>query len=158
MKLTAKTDLEVPAAAVFAVLTDHASWEREAIRNGVEIERPPGSPLTGVGAEWRVRGHFRGKARKVQLRITEMAPDQRFALGIDSPSVEGTSRVEVMVLSPRRSRIRVDLEFKPKTLAARLFINTMRLAKGRATARFEARLGQLGARIKDRYDRSLASV
>lgn len=41
-----------------------------------------------------------------------------------------------MVLSPRRSRVRMDLEVKPKTLAARLFINTMRLAKGRVQGRF----------------------
>jgi hypothetical protein len=58
-----------------------------------------------------------------------------------------------MVLSPRRSRVRIDLEVKPKTLAARLFINTLRLAKGRVQARFERSLGNLGARIKDRYDR-----
>lgn len=156
MKLTAKTDLEVPAAAVFATLIDHPSWEREAIRNGVEVERPAGSPMMGVGAEWRIRGHFRGKARQVLVRIEELTPEQRLALGLDSPSVEGTSRLEVMVLSPRRSRLRVELEVKPKTLAARLFINTMRLAKGRVQARFENRLGQLGARIKERFDRSQA--
>jgi hypothetical protein len=154
MKLTAKTDLEVPAAAVFASLIDHPAWEREAIRNGVEIERPAGTPATGVGAEWRIRGHFRGKPRKVQVKIEEMTQDQRIALGLDSPSIEGTTRLEIMVLSPRRSRMRVDLEIKPKTLAARLFINTMRLAKGRVQARFEKGLGRLGARIKDRYDRS----
>lgn len=156
MKLTAKTDLEVPAAAVFASLVDHPAWEREAIRNGVEVERPAGTPATGVGAEWRIRGHFRGKARKVQVKIEEMTQDQRIALGLDSPSIEGTTRLEIMVLSPRRSRMRVDLEIKPKTLAARLFINTMRLAKGRVQARFEKGLGRLGARIKDRYDRSQA--
>ncbi|RYI24863.1 MAG: SRPBCC family protein [Acetobacteraceae bacterium] len=154
MKLTAKTDLEVPAAFVFATLIDHATWEREAVRNGVEVERPAGTPDAGVGAEWRVRGHFRGKARKALIRIEDMSADQRLALQIDSPSIEGTSLVEVMVLSPRRSRVRVDLEVKPKTLAARLFINTMRLAKGRVQARFEKGLGQLGARIKDRYERS----
>jgi len=156
MKLTAKTDLEVPAAAVFASLVDHPAWEREAIRNGVEVERPAGTPATGVGAEWRIRGHFRGKSRKVQVKIEEMTQDQRIALGLDSPSIEGTTRLEIMVLSPRRSRMRVDLEIKPKTLAARLFINTMRLAKGRVQARFEKGLGRLGARIKDRYDRSQA--
>lgn len=154
MKLTAKTDLEVPAAFVFATLVDHASWEREAIRNGVEVERPSGTPDNGVGAEWRVRGHFRGKARKALIRIEEMSPEQRLALLIDSPSIDGTTRIEVMVLSPRRSRVRVDLEVKPKTLAARLFINTLRLAKGRVQARFEKGLGALGARIKDRYERS----
>jgi hypothetical protein len=153
MKLTAKTDLEVPAAFVFATLIDNASWEREAVRNGVEVERPPGTPDTGVGASWRIRGHFRGKARKVLVRIDELSADQRLALSMDSPSIDGISRIEVMVLSPRRSRLRTDLEIKPKTLAARLFINTMRLAKGRVQARFEKGLGQLGARIKDRYDR-----
>ena len=156
MKLTAKTDLEVPAAAVFASLVDHPAWEREAIRNGVEVERPAGTPAPAVGAEWRIRGHFRGKGRKVQVKIEEMTQDQRIALGLDSPSIEGTTRLEIMVLSPRRSRMRVDLEIKPKTLAARLFINTMRLAKGRVQARFEKGLGRLGARIKDRYDRSQA--
>ncbi|MBN8633232.1 MAG: SRPBCC family protein [Rhodobacterales bacterium] len=153
MKLTAKTDLEVPAAFVFAALTDTPTWEREAIRNGVEVERPPGTPDSGVGAEWRIRGHFKGKARKVLARIEELTPGQRLALSLDSPSIEGVVQIEVMVLSPRRSRLRTDLEIKPKTLAARLFINTMRLAKGRVQARFEKGLGQLGARIKDRYDR-----
>ncbi|MFO1202046.1 MAG: SRPBCC family protein [Tabrizicola sp.] len=153
MKLTAKTDLEVPAAFVFATLIDHRSWEREAVRNGVEVERPPGSPDSGVGASWRIRGHFRGKARNVLVKVDEQVADQRLGLTLDSPSIEGTSRIEVMVLSPRRSRVRVDLEVKPKTLAARLFVNTMRLAKGRVQARFEKGLGTLGARIKDRYDR-----
>jgi uncharacterized protein YndB with AHSA1/START domain len=153
MKLTAKTDLEVPAAFVFATLIDHSAWEREAVRNGVEVERPSGSPDSGVGASWNIRGHFKGKARKVLVRIDELTPEQRLALSMDSPSMEGVSRIEVLVLSPRRSRLRTDLEVKPKTLAARLFINTMRLAKGRVQARFEKGLTQLGARIKDRYDR-----
>ena len=39
MKLTAKTDLEVPAAFVFAALADHQAWEREAVRNGAELGR-----------------------------------------------------------------------------------------------------------------------
>lgn len=154
MKLTAKTDLEVPAAFVFATLVDHASWEREAVRNGAEIERPPGTPAAGLGAAWRIRGHFRGKPRKVLLKIEELTENQRVVLSIDSPSIEGSARFEVMVLSPRRSRLRVDVEIKPRTLAARLFINTMRLAKGRVQAKFETRLGQMGGRIKDRYERS----
>jgi hypothetical protein len=155
MKLTAKTDLEVPAAFVFATLIDHTSWEREAVRSGVEVERPPGSPDSGVGASWRIRGHFRGKPRNVLVTVDEQTPDQRLGLVMDSPSIEGISRVEVLVLSPRRSRLRVDLEVKPKTLAARLFINTMRLAKGRVQARFERGVGNLGARIKDRFDRQV---
>lgn len=154
MKLSAKTDLEVPAAFVFSSLVDHALWERDAVRNGAEIERPAGTPASGVGAAWRVRGQFRGKPRKVLLTITEQVENQLIVLSLDGPSVEGTARFEAMVLSPRRSRLRVDLEVKPKTLAARLFINTLRLGKGRVQARFEARLAAIGTRIKDRYERS----
>jgi uncharacterized protein YndB with AHSA1/START domain len=158
MKLTAKTDLEVPAAFVFAALNDHQAWEREAVRTGVDIERPPGTPDAGVGAEWRVRGHFRGKARKVQVRIIELTPDKEMTLSLDGPSIEGTTRFEVMVLSPRRSRVRLDMEIKPKTLAARLFINTLRLAKGRAQARFEKGLERIAGRVRERYARSQADV
>ena len=96
---------------------------------------------------------FPRQARKVLIRVEDLKPDHSLGLLIDSPSIEGNSRIEVTVLSPRRSRVRVDLEVKPKTLAARLFINTMRLAKGRVQARFEKGLVQLGARIRDRYDR-----
>lgn len=154
MKLTAKTDIEVPAAFAFGTLVDHPSWEREALRAGAEVERPPGTPASGTGAAWRVRGQFRGKHRNVLLTIIELVENQRVVLSLDGPSIEGTARFEVMVLSPRRSRLRIDVEIKPKTLSARLFINTMRLAKGRVQAKFESRLGQMGGRIKDRYERS----
>lgn len=158
MKLTAKTDLEVPAAFVFSALVDHAFWERDAVRNGAEIERPPGTPASGVGAAWRIRGQFRGKPRKVLLTITEQVENQLVVLSLDGPSIEGFARFEALVLSPRRSRLRADFEFKPKTLSARLFINTLRLGKGRVQAKFEARLGAIGARIKDRYERSQVQV
>jgi hypothetical protein len=158
MKLSAKTDLEVPAAFVFSALVDHAMWERDAVRNGAEIERPPGTPASGVGAAWRVRGQFRGRPRKVLLTMSELVENQLVVLDLDGPSIEGAARFEIMILSPRRSRLRVDFEFKPKTLAARLFINTLRLGKGRVQARFEGRLAAIGARIKDRYERSQVQV
>ena len=50
MKLTAKIDLEVPAAFVFDTLTDNASWEREAIRNGVLGLADAGSRFADLAA------------------------------------------------------------------------------------------------------------
>lgn len=154
MKLTGKTDLEAPLPFVFATLADHAAWEREAVRRGAEIERPSDMPLTGVGAGWRVRFPFRGKVRKVLLRIDELDQDQRLVLSFEGQALGGSSTIEVLALSPRRTRLRVTLVVKPRSLAAKLFINTLRLAKGRVQARLEKRLGQLGARIQDRYIRS----
>ncbi len=154
MKLTAKTDIEAPTSFVYASLLDHASWESEALRRGAEVERPADMPLTGVGAGWRLRVPFRGKVRKVLVRIDSVVQDSLLVCGIEGQAIEGSSTMEMLALSPRRTRLRVQLEIKPKTLAARLFLNTLRLAKGRVQARLEKRLRQLGQRIQDKAERT----
>ncbi len=157
MKLTAKCDIEAPASFAYACLTDFAGWEREAARRAVEVERPADLPLSGVGAGWRIRFPFRGKVRKVLVRLKTLMQDNSVSFTMDSPSMEGDTVAEVMALSPRRTRLRVAVTVKPKTLAARLFLNTLRLAKGRVQRRFDARVHQLGAMIEDRHARSRAT-
>jgi hypothetical protein len=61
--------------------------------------------------------------------------------------------METKALSPRRCRLKVSVEAKPKTLAARLFLNTLRLARRKVEERMEKRVDQLGERIEDRYAR-----
>jgi hypothetical protein len=154
MKLTAKTDLEAPIGFVYATLADFPAWEREAVRHGVEIERPADTPPTGKGAVWRVRAQYRGKLRKLQIRVEDAVPGDKLIFALDSAAVDGTSQVDLISLSPRRTRLRLTLEVRPKTLAARLFINTLRLAKRRVDARFDKRVVQLAARIEEMYQRS----
>jgi hypothetical protein len=158
MKLTTKTDLEAPANFVYAMLTDYPTWEREAVRRGVEIERPADMPLSGIGSGWRIRAPYRGKLRKLLIRLDAAAPDEALSFGLDSPSVDGTADIELTVLSPRRSRLRVTVNIRPKTLAARLFINTMRLARRRVDARLESRIKSLAARIEPAQPRARAGL
>ncbi|MCU0826317.1 MAG: SRPBCC family protein [Tabrizicola sp.] len=154
MKLTSKIDLEVPARFVYDILADHDAWEREALQRGVEIERPVDMPTSGVGASWKLRFRFRGKSRKVLVRIEEMQPESRMALSFEGQALAGESEMDIIALSPRRTRLRTAVTVRPKTLAARLFLNTLRLAKRRVQGRLDRRLGQLGARIEDRFARS----
>ena len=148
MKLISKTDLEVPAAFVYAQLADHPAWEREFLRRGADIERPADMPQSGVGAGWHVQAPFRGKQRRILLRVAGLDPDRSLAFTFDGQSMQGDAVLEVQALSARRSRLRLTLDVKPKTLAARLFINTLRLAKGRVQARLDKRVNQLAARIE----------
>ena len=156
MRLTVKTDLEAPVEFLHACLCDNAAWEREAIRRGIEIERPSDMPLTGVGAGWRIKVPFRGRVRKVMLRIDAIVQDQSIAYSFEGQALVGTSVLETRALSPRRSRLRMTIEAKPKTLAARLFLNTLRLARRRVEERLEKRVGELAARIEGRYARERA--
>lgn len=153
MKLTAKCDVEVPLAFAYQCVTDFPTWERAAIRRGVEVERPAGLPSAGIGAAWLIRFPYRGRTRKALITVDDLGTNQMVAFALDSPSLSGDSLIEVQALSARRTRIRVALTTKPKTLAARLFINTLRLAKGRVTKQFELRVAQLGKDIEARFQR-----
>ena len=158
MKLTSKTDLDVPVSFVYATLADHAAWEREVLQRGAQVERPPGLPFSGIGATWLVRGRFRGKERKVVVRLTQVAINEMMAYTLDSPSIEGNAQFEVLALSPRRTRLRVVLDIRPKTLAARLFLNTLRLTRRRVETRFDKRTVQLAGRIAESYQRAMTSA
>jgi hypothetical protein len=154
MKFTSKTDLEAPVAFVFEGLADHTAWERDAQRRGIRVERPAGTPDAGLGASWLVKAPFRGKTRNVALTIDKLTPNETLGVAIDGQSVEGEAVLTLIALSQTTTRIRMTLEIRPKTLAARLFLNTLRLAKARVQNRFDDRLTQVGQRIQDQYDRS----
>ena len=153
MKLTAKTDLEAPAEFLHAYLCDNAAWERDAVRRGIEVERPADMPLTGVGAGWRVKVPFRGRIRPVLLRLDGLVQDQSLAYSFEGQALIGTTVMETKAISPRSSRLKVTIDAKPKTLAARLFLNTVRLARRKAEERLEKRISQLADRIEERYAR-----
>lgn len=147
MKLTGKTDIDAPISEVYRRLNDHPAWEAEARARGIEVERPVDVPLTGIGTAWRALVPHRGRLRKLTLRLDAMTPDKRLDFAIDGQSLSGLLQVELSALSPKRTRLRLTIDVKPKTLAARLFLNTLRLTKSRVEARLDQRLGQLGARM-----------
>jgi Polyketide cyclase / dehydrase and lipid transport len=153
MKLTVKTDIDAPAEFVHAYLCDNTVWEREAIRRGVEVERPADMPLKGVGAGWRIKLRFRGRMRNVLLRVDEIVQDEVIGYSFEGQALFGTTELETKALSPRRCRLKVSIDAKPKTLAARLFLNTLRLARRKVEERMERRVGQLSARIEERFAR-----
>lgn len=156
MKLTAKTDLDVPVGFVFDALADQGSWVAMARARGAEIEPATDRPAAGIGAGWDLRFRYRGKMRKVQVWLEDLQTDQLLAYAFASQAFEGSALIEVTALSARRSRLRVGLTVKPGTLAARLFLNTLRLARRKVQARYDKRLGQLADVITTRYADSRA--
>jgi hypothetical protein len=154
MKLTAKTDLDAPIGFVFECLSDHPTWEREAAERGIDVERPADMPMSGLGAGWLIRLPFRGKVVKILLRMTSMARDQDLGFDYQSNSIEGDLDLSVMSLSPRRTRLHLTIDIRPRTLAARLFLNTLRLGRGRVQSRLDMRVQQMGMQIQNRYARA----
>ncbi|MGA0540493.1 SRPBCC family protein [Neotabrizicola sp. VNH66] len=151
MKLTTKQDIEAPLDFVYGQLTDFEQFERMAMRRGAEVERTDRLTKPGPGMSWRLRFAWKGKPRKLLVRLADLAPGQMMDYAVDSPVAEGGARIELMALAPRRTRMTVATEVRPKTLGARIFIQSMKLAKGRVTRKLDGAAAKLAALIEERW-------
>ena len=149
MKLTTRQDIDATQDFVFARLQDFDQFERRAMRRGAEVERIDRPRRTGVGMAWRVRFAFRGTPRVVEAHLVKTEPAVHLAWTLSSAAVDGTLTVELVALSPRRTRLVLQSEIRPKTLAARLLVQSMRLAKGRVQRKLDAASNDLAAMIED---------
>jgi carbon monoxide dehydrogenase subunit G len=150
MKLASKKDVEAPIATVWAALVDFETWERAAMRRGVEVARTDQLRAPGVGMSWHARFSYRGKQRKVDLSLTEMAAPGAVGFYLVSPAVESTTRIELMEMSAKRTRMHVTTEIKPRSLGARLFLQSLRLARAKVDRRFDARIAQFATELEAR--------
>lgn len=144
MKLSAREDVGAPAAAVFAALRDYEIFERAAARRGAEVQR------TGTAAkpQWAVAFDFRGKRRRLTITQTACVPPERLAFRGGGKLFEGDLVIDVIALSPRRSRVSLALEVRPLTLAARILLQSAQLARGRILRRFQKRTTELAQHLE----------
>ena len=154
MKLTSRQDIEAPVSYVFDALTDFQSWERAALRRGAEVARTDKLSATAVGLSWMIKFAYRGKDRRLALRLTELEHPSMLGFSGMGASFEGQATVDLMALAARRTRLSVTLELRAKTFGARLVLQTWRLGKSRLNQRFAERVGTFCTEIEIRYRQS----
>ena len=148
MKLTTKLDVEAPLDFVYGYLSDFDQFERLAARRGakVELEGPE-----GVGRVWTIRFKAKGKQRNVKLQLTHLVAEAVIGLALDSTLFSGVSQIDMVRLGAAKTRLVMGVEFKPKTLGARIFIQSLKLARGRVQKRLDKRAGKLGKMIEGQW-------
>ena len=105
MKLTTRQDIEAPLDFVFAQLTDFDQFERMALHRGAEVERLDQLDQPGPGMGWRLAFPLRGKRRTITLRLAHLTPGASIGYTLESPMFTGDSRIEVIALAPKRTRL-----------------------------------------------------
>lgn len=151
MQLSSRTDIDAPIDFVFASLSDFDGWERAAMRRGADVSRTDKLRAPGIGMGWHVVFRFRGKERIIDLRLTEMAREGKLAFSGKGSMVEGDMSLDLLALSPKRTRLVLHSKVRPLTIAARLFLQSMKLAKGRVQTKLDARMEQLATDLESRH-------
>ena len=151
MKLVAKYDMAAPMAFVFGQMVDFDGWERAAMRRGAEVMRSDKLRKIGPGATWDAHFRYRAKERDVTLRLDSLTPMTAMGLTGISKLADGVMTMDLLDLGATRTRLEVRLEIKPKTIAARIYVQSLRLARSRVERSFAQRVAQFTAEIEDRY-------
>jgi hypothetical protein len=154
MKFSSKEDIEAPIGEVFAMLSDFEAYERSAIRRGIEVQRlnetAPGTPEVA----WDAKFILRGKQRNVKLNLADFEPPNAMRFEAISQGLEGTFTLDLLALSPGRTRMAVALDLAPKTLSARLLVQSLKLAKSNLSKRFKGRVADYAKQMEDRHSRT----
>lgn len=158
MKLTAKYDIEASVGFVYQELADFDAWERMAMRRGSEVTRTDRMLRFGPGMEWQVNFTFRNKARSARIQLVESTPDSHLRIAAQSVLADLDLVIDLMDLAPTRTRIEVKSDIKPKTLAARLYIQSLRLARKKVEKTYSHRVASLAVELEDRFRRPSSGI
>lgn len=153
MKFSTREDIEAPIDHVFAKLSDFSGFERLALRRGAQVKRIGDGPV-GVGAQWDVSFKLRGRERKMHATLAALHPPEMYRFDAVSGGMSGQTLVELVALSPRRTRLLVGIDLRARTLTARLLLQSMKLAKARLAKKFKARVLEYAEDIEDEYRKS----
>ncbi len=150
MKFSTNEDIGVPIETVFAAVSDFDGFQRQARRRGVEVTRLDAGPGIEVGASWQIRFAYRGKPRQVTAEIAEWSPATGYRVTFAGGGIAGDMPVELVALSRQRTRLSLEIEMRPKTLAARVVIQSLRLAKASLSRKFKKRVAEFAAELERR--------
>lgn len=147
MKLNAEEEISAPASHVFQHLCDADRLERLVRKRGGKISRTPQGPIQ-QGSHWDAEVPFRGTSRKLAFDLVKMEDSDLLDFQGSSEGLNLTVRVEVVALGPHTSRLSVVSEARPKTLSARLMIQSAKLARGMMLTRYRKRISDFAADIE----------
>lgn len=154
MRFASKQDIEAPIEAVFKILTDFEAWERAVMRRGVEIERKDKLQQTGAGMRWGAHFSYRSKPREMDVELTQINTPTLLRFAAVSQALEGVVSVELLELGAKRTRLHSTIDITPRSLTARLFLQSLRLARTKLDRKFDQRIAMLAADIELRTRRA----
>ena len=150
MRLSARSDVAQAPEAVFDAIAEFRSIARLARRPGVEVERIDDLSAPAAGMGWRVHFTLRRRRRQVVLRLTRFDRPEGLSFEGRGRAFETLATLDLIALSPARTRMAVTVEILPRTLLARLAAWPARLLRRRLERRLDRRLSEYARGLERR--------
>ncbi len=150
MKFHAKEDISLPRQIVFDHVSDFDRLEKRAMRRDVEVERTSGEGPLDVGTKWRLKFQFRGRSRKAVSEIIRYDAPEIIEIETETSGIDLKTRVDLIALSPTRTRLALSFDMTARTLSARLLVQSLKLAKGSIETKLSERLEEYARELESR--------
>ncbi len=152
MKFSTRQDIEAPIDVVFAEATDFVRFERQARRRGVQVNRLDRLGETAPGMCWSIIFPYRGKERRLQAELGVLRGPEHARVVSASSGIDAVLDMELLALSQARTRLKIGLELSPRSLQARLLIQSLKFAKGNLDRKFAERVATFARDVELRYN------
>jgi hypothetical protein len=154
MKFASKEDIEAPIDLVFAQVSDFSALERAALRRGAEVQRTDSLRKPDVGMGWHAAFVARGRQRQLDIRMTEYDPPNGMRFHSVAQGLETDLKLDLVALSRGRTRLSVELDLKPRSISARLLVQSLKLARANLAKKFHLRMADYARELEDRIRRA----
>lgn len=148
MKFSTRRDVDLPAERLFDAAADFHQIERMLVRRGARVQRV--DPAHGSPMAWHLAFDFRGREREVNLVVTRFDRPEVLEMRGHSDTFDLMLVATVVALSRSRSRLHLDAEVKPRSMKARLLLQTAKLSKARIDRVFADRFADYVASVTSR--------
>lgn len=151
MKFKTSEDIEATIEQVFEAVSDFDGMERAALRRGAEVSRRDNLTSNGVGMAWHATFPYRNRNRVADMELTTFDQPNRMTLFSKISGMDATLDVDLVSLSRSRTRLVLSLDMRPKTISARLLIQSMKIARSTIVRRFRKRVADYAQSIEEKY-------
>lgn len=137
MEIISQTDVEAPQDFVFGAVADFNSFERQALRRGIDVSRLSDPGPVDTGARWRVKFEYRGRKWDVESHIAAFDRPGGYRILSASDGMDLETTVDLLALSRNVTRMTVTLKPRARTVVNRVFLQSLKLVRGRVQEKMD---------------------
>ncbi|MEF9604662.1 hypothetical protein O4J55_20955 [Paracoccus sp. PXZ] len=147
MKFSTRRDIDLAAEGLFRTASNFDAIERLLVRRGATVRRLDDLDAPGVGMRWLIGFDWRGRHREVTAEVAQLDAPEVVVIKGSSDQFDLIIRMTVVALTRAKSRLIFETEAHPRSMKARLMLQTAKLGKAQLDRKFARRVGDFIAQL-----------